>query len=161
MRTLLTVAVIATLILLIGGFVFHDEVRTFLNSMQADRLEATITFGKALDSTGRSVLNPTTVFQLGENVAWVVSFNQGVKTRELVVALFEVAPDGSEIPLGKNKMTVEPTDQGVYNVAPAQVFWSLSPKGMTVDRHTYRAKYLKDRVVVQGDFIIELPAKNP
>jgi hypothetical protein len=161
MRTLLTVAAITGLTLLIGGVVFLDEVKTFLNSMQPGRLEATITFGKALDSTGRSILNPTSVFQIEDNVAWVVSFNQGIKTKELVVALFEVAPDSSEIPLGKNKMKVEPTDQGVYNLAPAQVFWSLSPKGINLDHHTYRVKYLKDRVVVQGDFMIELPANKP
>jgi len=102
MKTFLPVAVITGLILLIGGFVFRDDVISFLGFLKANPLEATITFGKALDSTGRSVIDPSTVFHLGENVAWVVSFNQGVRTKELVVALFEVAPDGSEISLGKN-----------------------------------------------------------
>jgi len=30
-----------------------------------------------------------------------------------------------------------------------------------MNRHTYRVKYLKDRVVVQGDFIIEEEAGHP
>jgi len=156
-----TAVVFVVIVFSLVGFVFRRELSDFIDSMQAERLEASISFGKGLEPSGRSVLSPTTAFQLGDNVAWVVRFRSGVQSKELVVALFEVAPDGTEIPLDKNKMTVEPTDEGVYNIAPSQVFWSLSPKNPASIRHTYRVKYLKDHVVVQGDFMISLPAKNP
>ena len=161
MKTVIAVALVIMVFLVTGGLVFREELSNFLDSMRDGRPEAVIRFGKALDPSGRAVLNPTTSFQLGENVAWVVSFQKGVQGKELVVALFEVSRDGAEIPLGKNKMTVEPTDEGVYNLAPAQVFWSLSPKDPDATRHTYRVKYLRDRVVAQGDFIIGLFDKDP
>jgi hypothetical protein len=160
-KTVIAVSIIGIVLLLIGGLVFREELSDFIDSMRAGKPEAAIRFGKALDPSGRSVLNPTTSFQLGENVAWVVHFKKGVQGKELVVALFEVTRDGAEIPLGKNKMTVEPTDEGVYNLASAQVFWSLSPKDPDATRHTYRVKYLRDRVVAQGDFSIGLSAKGP
>ncbi|MEK6683331.1 MAG: hypothetical protein AABY46_01585 [Nitrospirota bacterium] len=161
MKTVTTVALVIMVFLLIGGLVFREALSDFIDSMRADRPEAVIHFGKALDPSGRAVLNPTTFFQLGENVAWVVSFQTGVQARELVVALFEVTRDGAEIPLDKNKMTVEPTDEGAYNLAPTQVFWSLSPKDPDATHRTYRVKYLRDRVVAQGDFSIGLSAKGP
>lgn len=157
----ITLAFTVIVLLLIGGFVFRQELWNFIDSMRAGRPEAVIRFGKALDPSGRAVLDPTNSFQLNENVAWVVHFNNGIHAKELVVALFEVAPDGTEIPLGKNKMSVEPTDEGVYNLASAEVFWSLSPKDPAATRHTYRVKYLRDHVVAQGDFIITLSAKSP
>lgn len=157
------IALAFTVIVLLstGGFIFRQELWNFIDSMRVGRPEAVIRFGKALDPSGRTVMDPTTSFQLNENVAWVVHFNNRVHAKELVVALFEVTGGGTEIPLGKNKMTVEPTDEGVYNLAPAQVFWALSPKDPDATRHTYRVKYLKDRVVAQGDFIINLSAKSP
>jgi hypothetical protein len=161
MKTVTTVVFVIIVFLIVGGLIFRKELSDFIDSMQVGKLEATIRFGKALDPTGRSVLEPTTSFQLGENVAWVVRFKRGVQAKELVVALFEVAPDRTEIPLGKNKISVEPTDEGIYNLAPAQVFWSLSPKNPDSTRHTYRVKYLRDHVVAQGDFIINLSAKSP
>lgn len=161
MKIVTTVALVVIVFLVIGGLVFREGLSDFIDSMRAGKPEAVIRFGTALDPSGRSVLNPTASFQLGENVAWVVRFKKGVQAKELVVALFEVSREGAEIPLGKNKMTVEPTDEGVYNLAPAQVFWSLSPKDPDATRHTYRVKYLRDRVVAQGDFMIGLPAKSP
>jgi hypothetical protein len=160
-KTVTVVSVIGIVLLLTGGLIFRDELSNFLDSMRDGKPEATIRFGKALEPSGRSVLNPTTSFQLGENVAWVVHFKKGVNAKELVVALFEITHDGAEIPLGKNKMTVEPTDEGVYNLAPAQAFWSLSPGDPDATRHIYRVKYLRNRVVAQGDFMIDLPTKSP
>lgn len=161
LKSVVAVVVIVLVILAFGGLAFREELSNILDSMRAGRPEAVIRFGKALDPSGRAVLNPTTSFQLGENVAWVVSFQRGVQGKELVVALFEVTRDGTEIPLGRNKMAVEPTDEGVYNLAPAQIFWSLSPKDPDAIRHTYRVKYLRERVIAQGDFVVGLSAKNP
>ncbi len=153
-RTKIAVALSITVLLLIGGFVFREAIWSFMDSMRAQRPEGLIQFGKVLDPSGRAVLDPTTTFQLGENVAWVVSFKNGVQAKEMVVALFEVDRDGAEIPLGKNKVTVEPTDEGVYNLSSAQVFWSLSRSVPDATRRTYSVKYLKDRVVAQGDFTV-------
>ena len=161
MKIGLTVALVVMMALLIGGLVFHKDLSDFMDSMRADGMEGSISFGRALDASGRFVLNSTTSFQLSENVAWVVHFKKGVHTKELVVALFELTRDGTEIPLGKNKIAVEPTDEGVYNLAPAQVFWSLSPKGSDATHHAYRVKYLKDRVVAQGDFVIGSSPGDP
>ena len=160
-RIKIAVALIITVLLLIGGFVFRGAIWSFMDSMRADRPDAVLRFGKALDPSGRAVLNPTTSFQLGENIAWVVFFKNGVQAKEMVVELFEVSRDGTEIPLGKNKMTVEPTDEGVYNLSSAQVFWSLSRSDPDATRRTYRVKYSKERVVAQGDFVINLSAKSP
>ncbi|MBI3609866.1 MAG: hypothetical protein HY204_04080 [Nitrospirae bacterium] len=154
MKTGIAVASAVIFLLIIGGVVFHKEWLDFLDRMPSDRREAAIYFGKALDAAGKDVLNPTTTFTLGENVAWVVRFKKNIGVKELVVALFEIMSDGREIPLDRNKMTVEPTDVGLYNFTTTQAFWFLSPKGMKIGRRTYRVKYLKDHVLAQGDFTI-------
>jgi hypothetical protein len=122
--------------------------------MQPYSAEATLSFGKGLDPSGRFVVDPTTTFNLGENVAWVLQFKNNAGAKELIVALYEVTSDGREIPLDRNKMTVEPTDTGLYNFSTTQAFWALSPKEISADHHTFRIKYLKKQVIAQGDFTI-------
>lgn len=150
----MTLALVLLVIVVITGVVFREEIPDFLDSMRPDKVEATITFGKGLDPSGQIVLNPTTTFNLGENVAWVVRFRKRAGAKELVVALFEISPEGREIPLDRKKMSVEPKDTGLYNYTTTQAFWSLSPKRMDTERHTYRVKYFKKRVIAQGDFTI-------
>lgn len=156
----ITVA-LAAAILLAGGLIFREEVLEFIHSITSRPAKGVIEFGKALDPSGRAVLNPATAFRIGENVAWVVRFENGAQTKEMVAALFEVMDDGRELPLDRNKMTVEPTDEGVYNFTQAEAFWSLSLKNPGADRHTYRVKYLiADRVAAQGDFTIVKSAED-
>ncbi|HET6466126.1 MAG TPA: hypothetical protein VFH55_11000 [Nitrospiria bacterium] len=143
----------------VGAVFYHQEVSDFIHAMQPNSMEATITFGKALDPSGRFVVDPATTFSLGENVAWVVHFQKNAGAKELIVSLSEIGPDGREIPLDRNKMTVAPTDIGLYNFTTTQAFWALSPKETGVNRHVYRVKYLKDRIIAQGDFAIV--AKSP
>lgn len=162
------IALSVIVLLVIGGIFFRQEIVQFLRPFEppgalplpAGKMEGTIQFGKAINPSGRSVQEPTTTFYLDEKVAWVVEFEKGVGTRELIVVLFEIAPDGSEVPLDRNKMTMEPTDHGLYNYSEASAFWSLSPEEPVVEQHTYRVKYLKDgRPVAQGDFTIIDPSK--
>jgi hypothetical protein len=141
-------------LILIGAAIYHKEFLEILESMVPSKMEATITFGKAVDPSGQYVLEPTTTFQLGENVAWVVRFQNQARAKELVVALYQISPEGKEIPLDRNKMVLEPTDIGLYNFTTTRAFWSLSPKGLNAQRRTYRVKYVKKRVVAKGDFTI-------
>jgi len=83
-----------------------------------------------------------------------VRFQNRAHVKELIVALFQISPEGKEIPLDRNKMSLDPTDIGLYNFTTTQAFWSLSPTGLSTERRTYRVKYLKKKVVVQGDFTI-------
>jgi hypothetical protein len=154
MKTGRMVALALVVLLGVGGIVFRQEVSDFIHAMRPRSMEATLAFGKSLDPSGRSVVDPTTTFTLGENVAWVLKFEKNAGVRELIVALYEVTTDGREIPLDRNKMTVEPTDAGLYNYSTTQAFWSLSPKGMGAGRYTYRVKYIKKEVIAQGDFTI-------
>lgn len=154
MKTGRGVALAVVVLLGVGGLVFRQEVSEFIHAMRPHSMEASLAFGKALDPSGRSVVDPTTTFTLGENVAWVLKFKKNAGVKELIVALYEVSSDGREIPLDRNKMPVEPTDAGLYNFSTSQAFWSLSPKGINADRHTYRVKYIKKDVVAQGDFTI-------
>jgi hypothetical protein len=154
MKTGRVVALAVVGLLGIGTLIFHQEVSDFIHSMQPYSAEATLSFGKGLDPSGRFVVDPTTTFSLGENVAWVLQFKKNAGTKELIVALYEVTSDGREIPLDRNKMTVEPTDTGLYNFSTTQAFWALSPKEISADHHTFRIKYLKKRVIAQGDFTI-------
>jgi len=154
MKTGRIVAWVVVVLLGIGALIFHQEVSDFIHAMQPYSEEATLSFGKGLDRSGRFVVDPTTTFSLGENVAWVLQFKKNAGGKELIVALYEVTTDGREIPLDRNKMTVEPTDTGLYNFATTQAFWALSPKEMSADHHTYRIKYLKKQVIAQGDFTI-------
>jgi len=154
MKTGRVVALALVVLLGVGGVVFRQEVSDFIHAMRPHSMEASLAFGKALDPSGRSVIDPTTTFTLGENVAWVLQFEKNAGVKELIVALYEVSADGREIPLDRNKMTVDPTDAGLYNFSTTQAFWSLSPKELSSDRHTYRVKYIKKDVIAQGDFTI-------
>ena len=161
MKTSGVVALAVVVLLGIGALIFHQEVSDFIRAMQPYSEEATLSFGKGLDRSGRFVVDPTTTFHLGENVAWVLQFKKNAGVKELIVALYEVTTDGREIPLDRNKMTVEPTDSGLYNFATTQAFWALSPKEIKADQHTYRIKYLKKQVIAQGDFTIVSNRSNP
>ena len=161
MKTGGVVALAVVVLLGVGALIFHQEVSDFIHAMQPYSEEATLSFGKGLDRSGRFVVDPTTTFHLGENVAWVLQFKKNAGVRELIVALYEVTTDGREVPLDRNKMTVEPTDSGLYNFATTQAFWALSPKEIKADQHTYRIKYLKKQVIVQGDFTIVSNRSNP
>lgn len=154
MKTGRVVALAVVVLLGIGTLKFHQEVSDFFHSMQPYSPEATLSFGKGLDPSGRFVVDPTTTFSLGENVAWVLQFKKNAGVKELIVILYEVTTDGREVLLDRNKMAVEPTDTGLYNFATSQAFWVLSPKEMNADHHTYRIKYFKKRVIAQGDFTI-------
>jgi hypothetical protein len=156
----ISVVLVSFGLVVIGGAVYHKEILDFIDAMRPVRMEATITFGRALDPSGKFVSDPATTFNLGENVAWVVHFQKNAGTKELVVALFELTKDGREIPLDRNKMAVEPTDVGLYNFTTTQAFWSLSSKATEADRRTYRVKYLKKRVIAQGDFTILRDTKD-
>jgi len=171
MKTGRGVALAVVVLLGTGTLIFHQEVSDFFHSLQPYSAEATLSFGKGLDPSGRFVVNPRTTFTLGENVAWVLQFKKNAGVKELIVILYEITTDGREILLDRNKMTVEPTDTGLYNFATSQAFWVLSPKEMSSDHHRYRIKYLKKRVIAQGDFTIVAdrhdqplaapPVKNP
>jgi hypothetical protein len=143
-----------SVLIMVGAVLYHKEFLEFFESMVPSKMEATITFGRAVDPSGQYVLEPTTTFQLGDNVAWVVRFQDQARAKELIVALYQISPEGREIPLDRNKMVLEPTDIGLYNFTTARAFWSLSPKGLSTERRTYRVKYLKKKVVAQGDFTI-------
>jgi len=160
MKTGRGVALAVVVLLGIGTVIFHQEVSEFIHSMRPYSAEATLSFGKGLDPSGRFVVNPTTTFSLGENIAWVLQFKKNAGVKELIVVLYEVTTDGREILLDRNKMTVEPTDTGLYNFATTQAFWGLSPKEMSADHHTYRIKYLKKQVIAQGDFTIMMATRR-
>jgi hypothetical protein len=159
-KSVISTLLVSLVLVTTGGAVYHEEISEFIGAMRPVKMEATISFGKALDPSGKFVSDPATTFNLGENVAWVVHFQKNAGTKELVVALFELTKDGREIPLDRNRMAVEPTDVGLYNFTTTQAFWSLSPKATEADRRTYRVKYLKKRVVAQGDFTILRDAKD-
>lgn len=160
--------VIKTLsILLIGAGVsggaaiwfWGDSIREFLKPVEPSPttlvLDGTIHFGGALSPDGRSVEDPRTTFKLGENIAWVVQFEKGVLADELVVEMYALTGDGREVFLDANKMDVEPTDEGVYNFSKTNTFWSLSPRELTGNTHTFRVKYMRGGgVAAQGDFSI-------
>lgn len=159
-KTGITTLLVLFVLVVTGGVVYREEISDFIAAMRPVKMEAIISFGKALDPSGKFVSEPATTFDLGENVAWVVHFQKNAGTKELIVALFELTKDGREIPLDRNRMAVEPTDVGLYNFTTTQAFWSLSPKGMEADRRTYRVKYLKKRVIAQGDFTILRDTKD-
>jgi len=52
-----------------GAVIYHKDFQEFLGAMYPSKTEATIAFGKAVDPSGEHILEPTTTFQLGENVA--------------------------------------------------------------------------------------------
>ncbi|HEY5649738.1 MAG TPA: hypothetical protein VIU33_09570 [Nitrospiria bacterium] len=150
---ILTAALVAAVI-----WIWGDSIGEFLKPVKpagvSSGRDARILFGKKLSPDGRSVQEPTTTFTLGEDIAWVLQFKNQARTSELVVELYELTGEGVELFLDRNKMTVEPTDDGVYNFASTNAFWSLSPQKDAGNSHTFRIKYIRETVVAQGDFSI-------
>ncbi len=140
-------------------WIWGDSIREFLKPVGPSGttlvLDGTITFGRAISPDGRSVEDPATTFRLGEDIAWVVQFEKGVRAEELVVELHALTGDGREIYLDSNKMEVEPSDEGVYNLTSSKAFWSMAPRELAGNTHTFRVKYLRGGgVAAQGDFSI-------
>lgn len=143
----------------VGIWVWGDSIREFLKPVGPSGapliLDGTIGFGRVLSPDGRSVEEPATTFKLGEDIAWVVHFEKGVRADELVVELHALTGDGREIFLDANKMEVEPDDEGVYNFTNSRAFWSMAPRELAGNTHTFRVKYLRaGGVAAQGDFSI-------
>ncbi len=150
----LAAAVLGAVFLLWGDLI-HDFLRPVDPSRVSSGMEGRIVFGKELSPDGRSVQQLTTTFTLGEDVAWVLQFKNQARTNELIVEVYELTGEGMEIFLDRNKMTVEPTDEGVYNFVSTNAFWSLSPSNQAGNSHTFRVKYFRESgIAAQGDFSI-------
>lgn len=113
----------------------------------------TITFGRGLNSDGTAVIEPTTRFGPDDGVAWVAWFERGVGAEQVMVALYEVAPDGGETVLDRNVMAIEdPNWKVIYNFTEARAFLERSKQSGAP--RTFRIKYITNGVLAQGDFII-------
>lgn len=114
----------------------------------------TITFGRGLNPDGTAVIDPTTRFTADDGVAWVARFEHGVGAEQVMVALYEVAADGTEAVLDRNVMTVEdPNWKVIYNFTQARAFLEMSKQPGA--SRTFRIKYITNGVLAQGDFVIQ------
>ncbi len=153
------------LLLMTAGIIFREEISGFFSPASPSQppvsAGAKIEFGRALDPSGKTVIDPATSFNLGEDIAWVVSFPEGIGGEELVVALLEITGPGEERLLDRNKMPVEPTDEGVYNFTTTQAFWSFPGPDPNPAFRTFRIKYFGGALVAEGQFTIRNPARQP
>lgn len=162
-RAVLRIGFVLALFLGAAAGIFRDEIGGWWDRLGESGLPGRIEFGRGLNADGTAVVDPTHLFGPADSVSWVARFEDGIGHPTVIVVVYRLKPDGTEVRLDQNRMAIEDTGwKVIYNFVSAAAFLDLLPDRKESGRLGFRIKYFAESLLAQGDFsILVPPAADP
>ncbi|MGM8215075.1 hypothetical protein ACLIA0_05790 [Bacillaceae bacterium W0354] len=110
-----------------------------------DKLEGTIIFG---EKVGENELKAVNVFNLGEQMNFLVETNREIGVEEVEITLNILNPEGDYESITSSSLPVNPESDQIMNGLSADIFEQLGAG-------VYQLEVNIDGTVIKGDFIYQ------